>query len=192
MVFHTSRKRSRFTCISPAKGEYRRTEQLPRLLKLWPNEVEDYSYPGTLKIAALLRKALRGERNRARARHWAYDLTRHLGLIEALKAERARLAMLAPAMPRRAAAMGGAPAMSSRINGTLRLPRQRDVAKAHSGGGALSRKVDTGFLEESATRQESGAFFRLDRGGKCSSDVRCASSGPALPGPGCRPCSPAE
>jgi hypothetical protein len=32
--------------------------------------------------------------------------------------------------------------------------------------GALSRKVDAGFLKESATRQESRAFFRLDTGGE--------------------------
>jgi len=119
MVSFPSRKWSRLSCFYPVKGEYCRTEQLPRLLKLWPNEVEDYSYPGTLKIAALLRKALRAERIRARTRHWAYDLNRHLGLIEALKAERARLAALAPALPNRGAVMPGG--RTSRPAGTLRL-----------------------------------------------------------------------
>ena len=122
MVSFPPRKWSRFSCLRPVKGEYCRLEQLPRLLKLWPNEVEDYSYPGTLKIAALLRQALRTERNRARARHWAYDLNRHLGLIDALKAERARLAMLAPALPPRAAVLKQTARISGRVLGTLRLP----------------------------------------------------------------------
>jgi hypothetical protein len=124
MVSFPSRKWSRFSCLRPIEGEYCRAEQLPPLLKLWPNEVEDYSYPGTLKIAALLRKALRIERNRGRTRDWAYDLNRHLGLIDALKAERARLAALAPALPPRAAALQ----RTGRFPGTLRLPPRPERA----------------------------------------------------------------
>ncbi len=123
MVSFPSRHWSRLTCLRPVKGAYCRTEQLPPLLKLWPDEVEDYSYPGTLKIAALLRKAIRAERNRARVNRWAYDLSRHLGLIDALKAERARLAMLAPALPPRAAAT-----RTERSARTLRLPSQGERA----------------------------------------------------------------
>lgn len=110
--------------LIPSKGEYRRAQQLPALLKLWPHELEDYSYPGTLKLAALLRKALRAERIRARAGHWAYDLNRHLGLIAALKAERSRLRALAPAIPPRATANG------ARRAGTLSLPCPRSCADA--------------------------------------------------------------
>jgi hypothetical protein len=125
MVSFSPRKWSRFSCLRPVRGQYSRAEQLPPLLKLWPKDVDDYSYPGTLRIAALLRKALRAERNRARANHWAYDLNRHLGLIDALKAERARLAALAPALPRRAKAMKDIN-KSGRIVGTLRLPGCRE------------------------------------------------------------------
>jgi hypothetical protein len=138
MVSFPSRKWSRLSCFYPVKGEYCRTEQLPRLLKLWPNEVEDYSYPGTLKIAALLRKALRAERIRAHARHWAYDLNRHLGLIEALKAERARLAALAPALPNRGAVMPGE--RTARPAGTLRLPSRAE--RAVSSGASSPARPD--------------------------------------------------
>ena len=80
--------------LKPARGEYCRLERLPGLLKLWPGELDDYSYPGTLKTVALLRKALRVERSRALSGHWAYDLSRHLGLADALRYERERLQML--------------------------------------------------------------------------------------------------
>jgi hypothetical protein len=123
--FFPTQNWSRFSRLSPAKGEYRRTEQLPALLKLWPNELEDYSYPGTLKVTALLRKALRTERLRARSGHWSYDLNRHLGLLEALKAERARLRALEPAIPARAAPRIG------RSAGTLSLPLANAVRRRH-------------------------------------------------------------
>jgi hypothetical protein len=125
MVSFSPRKWSRFSCLRPVRGQYCRVEQLPPLLKLWPNDSDDYSYPGTLRIAALLRTALRAERNRARTSHWAYDLNRHLGLIDALKAERARLAALAPALPRRATALNCGD-KSGRTVGTLRLPGCRE------------------------------------------------------------------
>lgn len=94
MAFLSTDRRSRLTCFRPAKGTYCRIEQIPRLLKLWPRDVDDFSYPGTLKVVDMLRKALRAERARATARHWAYDLNRHLALIAALKEEEARLIAL--------------------------------------------------------------------------------------------------
>ena len=39
---------------------------------------------------ARLRRALRSERHRGRSGHWSYDLNRHIGLLQALKAEIAR------------------------------------------------------------------------------------------------------
>lgn len=36
---------------------------------------------------ARLRRALRSERHRGRSGHWSYDLDRHIGLLQALKAE---------------------------------------------------------------------------------------------------------
>jgi hypothetical protein len=120
MVFIPPTTKPRLTCLRPGKKQYCRIEQLPRLLKLWPSEIDDYSYPGTLRVVALLRKALRAERRRAQAKHWAYDLNRHLGLLEALKEERARLAMLESALPWRGDAALGL--RGSRPTGTLHLP----------------------------------------------------------------------
>ena len=99
MASHTSQNSFHPSCLKPSDDEYCRTRELPALLKMWPAEVEDYSYPGTLRIAALLRKALRAERLRARGRNWGYDLSRHMGLIKALKAERERLDMLGRGLP---------------------------------------------------------------------------------------------
>ena len=112
---------SNLTCFRPDKGEYCRVRELPPLLRLWPSDVEDYSYPGTLKIVALLRNALRAERRRTRASHWAYDLNRHMGLIAALKAERERLSTLGRCLPPACKAIRSAPA--GRLQGTLHLPR---------------------------------------------------------------------
>lgn len=39
---------------------------------------------------ARLRRALRSERHRGRSGHWSYDLNRHIGLLQALKAELAK------------------------------------------------------------------------------------------------------
>jgi hypothetical protein len=119
--FFPSQSWSPLLYLAVSKSEYQRAQQLPALLKLWPKDLDDYSYPGTLKLAALLRKALRAERIRARAGYWAYDLNRHLGLIEALKAERSRLRALAPALPSRTATR-------LRRAGTLSLPVSRHCA----------------------------------------------------------------
>ena len=110
--------RPKLSLINP-QTEYSRAAQLPRLLKLWPHEVEDYSYPGTLRIAALLQKALRGEHRRGRESHWAYDLNRHLGLIEALKHERAHLKLLQSGLPARAGNLEAR--RETRKTGTLSL-----------------------------------------------------------------------
>lgn len=110
----------RFSRPASLKRAYSRAEQLPGLIGLWPSELEDYSHPGTLKIAALLRKALRGERMRGRAGHWTYDLNRHMRLMEALKSERSRLKVLERALPKSRRA-GMAPRIQRRSGGTLRL-----------------------------------------------------------------------
>ncbi len=79
----------------PTKPPYDRTAQLPKLIGLWPHELADTSEAGTARVVALLRKALRGERQRGLAGHWTYDLNRHLALIEALREERDRLKIVA-------------------------------------------------------------------------------------------------
>jgi hypothetical protein len=107
--------------IRPSAPAYNRLTQLPGLTGLWPSEMQDFSAAGTLKILALLRKALRLERARGRSGHWTYDLNKHLALAESLKAERAHLreleaktASTQPALKR---------AARTRTGGTiLRLP----------------------------------------------------------------------
>ncbi|WP_246329606.1 hypothetical protein [Chthonobacter rhizosphaerae] len=66
---------------------------LTRLLPLGPDEIGGDGPLVTARICRLLARALRSERTRGRAGHWTYDLNRHVGLVQALKAERARLAV---------------------------------------------------------------------------------------------------
>ena len=73
-------------------NHYHRLRHLPALLALWPIELEDMSATGTKHIVDQLEIALFSERRRGRARHWCYDLNRHLALVSALKAEKRHLA----------------------------------------------------------------------------------------------------
>lgn len=70
---------------------YERSRILPRLLPLDPREFAEPSPALTRRICAALARALRRERTRGRAGHWTYDLDRHLALLQAYRAERARL-----------------------------------------------------------------------------------------------------
>jgi hypothetical protein len=84
----------RNTARYAARKPYNRKEQLPRLVGLWPHEVEDYSEAASERIVALLRKVLREERQRGIGGHWTYDINRHLALKEALMEETERLRIL--------------------------------------------------------------------------------------------------
>jgi hypothetical protein len=92
---------------------YVRPRDLPKLIALWPHELEDSSPEGCRRILAKLRRALRAERRRALSGHWSYDLNRHLGLLSAYKGElaglgRTRVSRIAPAAaPAALAAEGG-------------------------------------------------------------------------------------
>ncbi len=91
---YAPKKRSEYNGLpdSPRQRKnFDRELELPRLIGLWPSELKDYSAEGTIKIIALISKALRIERQRSARRDWAYELNRHLALHEALKAETARL-----------------------------------------------------------------------------------------------------
>ena len=68
-----------------------RIRDLARLLPLWPHELADTSTAGRRRIVALMERALRAERRRGRAGHWAYDLGRHAALFRALTRERVAL-----------------------------------------------------------------------------------------------------
>jgi hypothetical protein len=76
------------TCIQ-------RRDELARLLPLWPNEIADLSIEGRKRIIATLERALRTERRRGKAGHWAYDLARHAALVRTWRNECAALRSIA-------------------------------------------------------------------------------------------------
>jgi len=77
-----------------AKGceAYERSRMLPRLLPVAPDDITGREPEITRRILLKLARAIRTERARGRAGHWTYDLNRHIGLMQALKAEQERLA----------------------------------------------------------------------------------------------------
>jgi len=72
---------------SAAPAGYERTRDLPRLLPLWPCEVEIRTNGEHARLLARLRRALRAERRRGLSGHWTYDLARHAQLLRAYRAE---------------------------------------------------------------------------------------------------------
>ena len=73
------------------KSTYDRARDLPGLLPLWPAEIADASMASQQRIVARLRSALRDERRRGLAGHWAYNLARHAALFRAYSHELACL-----------------------------------------------------------------------------------------------------
>ena len=74
---------------------YDRGRMLPRVLPVGPDEITGAEPETTRRIVLKLARALRAERARGRAGHWTYDLNRHMGLLQAMKAEQERLAQCA-------------------------------------------------------------------------------------------------
>lgn len=74
-----------------AAADIRRREDLKRLLPMWPAELADLSLAGRRHIIRHLERALRAERRRGRAGHFAYNISRHAALIANCKQERAAL-----------------------------------------------------------------------------------------------------
>jgi hypothetical protein len=68
---------------------------LVRLLPVGPDDLAGMEPQTTRRIVLKLARAIRNERARGSAGHWTYDLNRHVGLMQALKAEQERLATLA-------------------------------------------------------------------------------------------------
>jgi hypothetical protein len=68
--------------VAAGAAAYLRERDLPKLIALWPHELDDHSQGGSLNVLAKLRRALAG--------HWSYDLNRHLGLLSAYRGELAR------------------------------------------------------------------------------------------------------
>jgi hypothetical protein len=73
------------------QAAYCRVRDLPRLLALWPHEIEDPSPAAHVRLVTKLRAALRAERQRGLSGHWTYDLARHRHLLAAYRAEHALL-----------------------------------------------------------------------------------------------------
>jgi hypothetical protein len=69
--------------------DYVRARDLPKLVGLWPCELEATSLAERARLLAKLRRALRAERRRGLGGHWTYDLARHAQLLRAYRAEAA-------------------------------------------------------------------------------------------------------
>jgi hypothetical protein len=83
-------RRSLAGVVAAGVEAYRRERHLPRLIGVSEKDLTDVSPNAQRAIVARLARALRAERNRGRARHWTYDLNRHIGLMQAYAAERSR------------------------------------------------------------------------------------------------------
>jgi hypothetical protein len=64
---------------------------IARLVPLWPHEIEDTGRVGRRRLLARLVRALRAERRRGLAGHWAYDLGRHAAMLRLYRQELAAL-----------------------------------------------------------------------------------------------------
>lgn len=78
----------------PPLSDDERIRELAALLPLWPKDLADTTVEGRRRIVLAMERALRAERRRGRAGHWAYDLARHAALHRAWKRERDCLAQL--------------------------------------------------------------------------------------------------
>jgi hypothetical protein len=95
--------------IDKGAGRYDHDRHLDRLLGghgIWSPAANDPA-----QTIARLKRALRSQRRLGKAGHWSYDLNRHFGLLQALKAERARARALAQTRAA-AGARAAAPAAS--------------------------------------------------------------------------------
>jgi hypothetical protein len=95
--------------IDKGAGRYDPDRHLDRLLGghgIWSPAAGDPA-----QTIARLKRALRSQRQLGKAGHWSYDLNRHFGLLQALKAERARARALAQTRAA-AGAKAAAPATS--------------------------------------------------------------------------------
>ena len=79
------------------RTRYDRGRDLPRLIPLWPHEIEATDVIARSAIIRKLYAALRSERQRGVAGHWTYDLARHNQLVIAYRAELSALKARLPA-----------------------------------------------------------------------------------------------
>jgi hypothetical protein len=83
-------QQSRGKLLPMTSDAYDRRTELPRILPLWPHELDDESPRGRQLVLAKLRRALRAERRRGIAGHWTYDLARHVELLRVYRLELVR------------------------------------------------------------------------------------------------------
>jgi hypothetical protein len=83
---------------------YNRRRDLKRFTKrisgpavLWPQDIEDESIDGRMRVIAVLEALSRRMRNAGVAGHWAYDFLTHDHVNWCLENERRELAALQPA-----------------------------------------------------------------------------------------------
>jgi len=76
-----------FSTYCGKRTAYCRDKDLPRLTGLWPSEINTTGIKNRERIVAILRNALRLERQRGKSGHWCYDINRHLTLKQALAQE---------------------------------------------------------------------------------------------------------
>jgi len=84
----------------PPQPHLDRRTAIAKALALWPHELEDESGSGRERVLAQLRQALRAERRRGLAGHWAYDLARHVELLRIYREELAAVAGSGAQAPR--------------------------------------------------------------------------------------------
>lgn len=98
-----------------------RERDLPRLIRLWPDEILDVDRADHDLIIARLRRAIRSERQRGLAGDWTYDLNRHAALIRAYRAELAA----GKQKPRAGGARGSGTNKADRARQPPQRPRRR-------------------------------------------------------------------
>jgi hypothetical protein len=94
---------------------WQREKMLPRLIGVGPEEIADRSGSGRSRILRRLMSALRSERMRGRSGHWSYSLDRHVGLVQAITAERGALRRMLVGLPDAEVGPGERPAPPRRI-----------------------------------------------------------------------------
>jgi hypothetical protein len=73
---------------------YVRERHLKNIIAVWPHEIEDTSIPGTRHVIARLLKVARAYARIGREMPHHYEMSRHIAILGALRAERAQLAHL--------------------------------------------------------------------------------------------------
>jgi Family of unknown function (DUF6477) len=73
--------------INTGAHHYERSRILPSLLPLSSHDIQMETWTDQ-RIIRALERALRRERYQGCIHHWSYDINRHIGLLQALKAER--------------------------------------------------------------------------------------------------------